>query len=97
MKANEIVVDVLGNTVNPDGSKYTQAQLAQDLSERAEKLGKKVIARAAINDRLKSENMRISTFIEMLDMLGYEVVARPKNGDRKTYVVEPGTDRRRVK
>lgn len=99
MKANEIIVEVLGNTVNPDGSAYTQTQLALELTEKAEMCGGKGVTRVALNDRLKNENMKISTFIEMLDMMGYEVVARPKGekDNRQTYVVEPGTDRKRVK
>lgn len=93
MKANEILIDVLKNTMNQDGSRYTQTQMAEELSEKA---GKKVTL-AAVNDRLKNENIKISNFIEMLDLMGYEVVARPKNDKRAEYVVEAGTDRKRVK
>ena len=95
MKANEIVVAVMKDkdTVMMGGKQYTQTQMAKDLSEKADK----PVSLAAVNDRLKNENMRISTFIEMLDLMGYEVVARPKNDKRDSYVVEAGTDRKRVK
>lgn len=93
MKANEILVAVMENTVMLDGKKYTQTQMAKDLSEKSEK----PVSLAAVNDRLKNENMKISNFIEMLDLMGYEVIARPKNDKRESYVVEPGTDRKRVK
>ena len=93
MKANEIIVAVMKDTMKQDGKPYTQTLLAEGLSEKAGK----VVSLAAVNDRLKNENMRISNFIEMLDLMGYEVVARPKNDKRNEYVVEPGTDRKRVK
>ena len=93
MKANEILVEVMKNTKKQDGSAYTQTRMAEELSERSGK----VVSLAAVNDRLKNENMKISNFIEMLDLMGYEVVARPKNDKRESYVVEPGTDRKRVK
>ena len=93
MKANEILIEVLKNTMNQDGSRYTQTQMAEGLSEKA---GKKVTL-AAVSDRLKNENIRISNFVEMLDLMGYEVVARPKGDKRAEYVVEPGTERKRVK
>ena len=93
MKANEILIEVMKNTVMQDGKKYNQTIMATQLSEKS---GKEV-TRAAVNDRLKNENIKISNFIEMLDLMGYEVVARPKNDKRAEYVVEPGTDRKRVK
>lgn len=93
MKANEIVVRVMENTTRQDGRPYTQTKMAEELTERSDKK----VTLAAVNDRLKNENMKISTFIEMLDLMGYEVVARPKNDKRESYVVEPGTDRKRVK
>ena len=93
MKANEILVEVMKNTMMQDGKQYTQTRMAEELSEKA---GKKV-SLAAVNDRLKNENMKISNFIEMLDLMGYEVVARPKADKRESYVVEAGTDRKRVK
>ena len=93
MKANEILVEVMKNTVTQDGKQYTQTRMAEELSDK----GDKVVTRAAVNDRLKNENIKISNFVEMLDLLGYEVVARPKNDKRAEYVVEAGTDRKRVK
>ena len=93
MKANEIIVDVMKNTMKQDGTAYTQTRMAEELSERSEKK----VTLAAVNDRLKNENMKISNFIEMLDLMGYEVIARPKNDKRAEYVVEAGTDRKRVK
>ena len=93
MKANEIVVRVMENTIRQDGRPYTQTKMAEELTERSDKK----VTLAAVNDRLKNENMKISTFIEMLDLMGYEVVARPKNDKRESYVVESGTDRKRVK
>lgn len=93
MKANEIIIRAMENTVMQDGKQYTQTRMADELSRQP---GKKVTL-AAVNDRLKNENMKISTFIEMLDVLGYEVVARPKNDKRESYLVEPGNDRKRVK
>lgn len=93
MKANEILVEVMKNTMKQDGTAYTQTRMAEELSEKAGK----TVSLAAVNDRLKNENMKISNFIEMLDLMGYEVVARPKNDKRESYVVEPGTERKRVK
>ncbi len=96
-KANEILVEVMKTTTKKDGAAYTQTKLAEELSENAVKRGEKKVSLAAVNDRLKNENMKISNFIEMLDLMGYEVVARPKEGKRAEYVVEAGTDRKRVK
>ena len=93
MKANEILVEVMKNTVMLDGKQYTQARMAEELSERSDKK----VTFSAVNERLKNTNMKISTFIEMLDLMGYEVVARPKNDKRAEYVVEAGTGRKRVK
>lgn len=95
MKVNEIILRAMENTMTQDGKKYTQTMVADILSERQ----CKKVSTAAVNDRLKSENMKISTIIEMLDVLGYEVVVKPKSDSdkRESYVVEPGTDRKRVK
>lgn len=93
MKANEIIVRVMENTLMQDGRQFNQTRMAEGLSE---KTGK-VVTPAAVNDRLKNENMKITNFIEMLDLMGYEVVVRPKNDKRESYVVDPGTDRKRVK
>ena len=93
MKANEILVEVMKNTMMLDGKQYTQTRMAEELSERSDKK----VTFSAVNERLKNTNMKISTFIEMLDLMGYEVVARPKNDKRAEYVVEAGTGRKRVK
>lgn len=93
MKANEIIVRVMENTMMQDGKQYTQTRMAEELSEKAGK----TVSVAAVNDRLKNENMKITNFIEMLDLMGYEVVARPKNDKRESYLVDPGTERKRVK
>lgn len=93
MKANEIVMAVMKNTTTQDAKPYNQTILTNALNE---KTGKQISV-SALNDRMRNENMKISNFIEMLDLMGYEVVARPKNDKRESYVVEPGTDRKRVK
>ena len=92
MKVNEIIVRVLENTMTQDGKKYTQSLLAEELSART---GKPVSV-AAVNDRLKNESMKTNSVIEMLDILGYELVIRPKKDSRETYVVEAGSGRKRV-
>lgn len=89
MKANEIIRNVMENTVTPDGKKITQAAMIEQINE---KYGQRVTP-AALSDRLKNENMKINTMIEMLDILGYEVVIRPKKDSRQTYVVERGEGR----
>ena len=89
MKVNEIIRDVMENTVAPDGKKITQAAMIEHINS---KYDQRVTA-AALSDRLKNENMKVNTVIEMLDLLGYEVVIRPKNDKRQTYVVERGEGR----
>lgn len=89
MKANEIIIDVIKNTVGPDGKKVTQVAMIDHINE---KYGQRVTP-AALSDRLKNENMKINTMIEMLDFLGYEVAIRPKKDNRQTYVVERGEGR----
>lgn len=89
MKINEIIVDVMKNTVGPDGKKITQVAMVEHINE---KFAQKVTP-AALNDRLKNENMKVNTIIEMLDLLGYEVAIRPKNDKRQIYVVDRGEGR----
>ena len=91
MKINEIVAAVLENTKTPGGNKFTQVMLAEALTE---KYGKKVSA-AAVWDRLKNENMRVTTAIEMLDILGYDIVVVPREKGREKYDVERGSLRER--
>lgn len=87
MKINEIISEVLKNTIKPDGRKKTQVDIAAALG----------VKQQHINDRLKNENMKINTAIEMLAEMGYEVVVRPAEpGDkRESYVVEKGGPRER--
>ena len=91
MKINEIVAAVLENTKTPGGNKFTQVMLAEALTE---KYGKKVSA-AAVWDRSKNENMRVTTAIEMLDILGYDIVVVPREKGREKYDVERGSLRER--
>ena len=82
MKINDIIADVLNNTAKPDGRKKTQTDIALALGVKPQ----------IINDRLKNENMKVNTAIEMLAELGYEVVVRPveDSDKRKIYTVEKG-------
>lgn len=91
MKINEIVAAVLESTKTPGGNKYTQVMLAEALTE---KYGKKTTA-AAVWDRLKNENMKVNTALEMLDILGYDIVVVPREKGRETYEVELGGKRER--
>lgn len=91
MKINEIVAEVLENTTTPGGNKFTQVMLADALTE---KYGKKTTP-AAVWDRLKNENMKVTTAIEMLDILGYDIVVVPREKGRETYEVERGGPRDR--
>ncbi len=85
MKINEIVIDVLKNTIKQDGRKKTQVDIANALG----------VKQQHINDRLKNENMKFNTAIEMLAEMGYEVVVRPSEASdkRASYVVEKGEAR----
>lgn len=89
MKINEIIRDVMENTVGPDGRKVTQVAMIEHINEKYSQS----VTQAAMSDRLKNENMKINNVIEMLDMLGYEVAIRPKNDKRQTYVVDRGEGR----
>ena len=89
MKINEIIRDVMENTVAPDGKKITQVAMMEHINEKYDQR----VTQAALSDRLKNENMKINTVIEMLDLLGYEVAIRPKNDKRQTYVVDRGEGR----
>ena len=92
MKINEIIREVLENTTTEYQKKYTQTMLAEKMSEKSGK----AVSLALVNDRLKTENMRVNTAIEMLDVLGYEMVVCPKSDKdpRKVYVVECGENNR---
>lgn len=95
MKINEIIINVMKNTTTIDGKTYSQTILAEKMTEKSVK----TVTLAATNDRLKTENMGISTAIEMLEVMGYEIVVRPKDAkdNRESYVVEAGYERKRVK
>ena len=80
MKINEIVAKVIETTLTQGGKKYTQKMIA-------DKLG---IKPQHISDRLKNENMKVNTAIEMLEMMGYDLMVVPRESSRETYVVEKG-------
>lgn len=89
MSINEIILEVMANTTNREGKKIRQVEIIEEI-ERV--FGLKV-TQAAFSDRLKNKNMKTNTVIEILDVLGYELVARPKKGDREEYVAERGEGR----
>lgn len=91
MKMNEIVAAVLESTKTPGGNRFTQVMLAEELTK---KYGKKVTP-AALNDRFKNENMKVNTALEMLDILGYDIVVVPREKGRDTYDVSRGDLRER--
>lgn len=91
MTINEIIYEILKNTQTMGGNKYTQVMLAEALTE---KTGKKVTP-AALSDRFKNENMKVNTAIEMLDILGYDLVVVPREKGRDKYDVELGGKRER--
>ena len=82
MKINEIISEVLNNTIKQDGRKKTQTDIATALGVKPQ----------IVNDRLKNENMKVNTAIEMLAEMGYEIVVRPAEASdkRESYVVEKG-------
>lgn len=86
MKINEIVIDVMANTAAPDGRKITQVSVMERVNEKYNQR----VTPAALSDRLKNENMRVNTALEMLDVMGYEIVVRPKKDGRREYIVERG-------
>lgn len=87
MRINEIILEVLKNTQKVDGRKKTQSDIAAALGVKPQ----------VVNDRLKNENMKVNTAIELLEEMGYEIVVKPKEyGDkRESYVVEKGGLRER--
>lgn len=89
MKVNEILVDVIENTMDEEGKKIRQVDVIERIKD---KFGLSV-SQAAFSDRLKNESMKTNTVIEILDVLGYELVIRPKKGNRQEYVVERGEGR----
>lgn len=90
MKINEIIANVIENTTNEEGKKIKQVEIVDRIKEKFDL----DVTPAALSDRLKNENMKVNTVIEILDVLGYEVAIRPKKGSRETYVVERGEKRK---
>jgi hypothetical protein len=90
MTINDIIADVMKNTTNEEGSPIKQVEVIERIKE---KFGLSV-TQAAFSDRLKNNNMKTNTVIEILDVLGYELVARPKKGSRQEYVAERGEGRK---
>ena len=89
MNINEILLEVIANTTNEEGKKIRQVEII----ERIERNFGLKVTQAAFSDRLKNKNMKTNTVIEILDVLGYELVARPKKGGRQEYVAERGEGR----
>ncbi|MBQ6906226.1 MAG: hypothetical protein IJN75_04320 [Clostridia bacterium] len=89
MSINEIILDVIENTTNEEGKRIRQVEIIERIKD---KFGLEVSS-AAFSDRLKNKSMKTNTVIEILDVLGYELVARPKKGDRREYVAERGEGR----
>ncbi len=91
MTINEIILEVIANTTNEEGKTIRQVEIIERIAERFHL----EVTQAAFSDRLKNKNMKTNTVIEILDVLGYELVARPKKGGRKEYVAERGEGRGR--
>lgn len=89
MVINDIIADVMENTTNEEGARIKQVEIIDRIQER---FGVKVTS-AAFSDRLKNKNMKTNTVIEILDVLGYELVVRPKKGSRQEYIAERGEGR----
>lgn len=80
MKINEIVAKVIETTLTQGGKKYTQSLIAEELHVKPQH----------ISDRLKNENMKVNTAIEMLNLMGYDLVVVPRESGRESYLVEKG-------
>ena len=91
MTINDIIIEVLKDTVNEEGKKIKQ----NEVMERIETKFGVTVSQQAFSDRLKNNNMKFNTAIEILDVLGYELVARPKKGSRQEYVAERGEGRKK--
>ena len=91
MVINEIIIDVMKNTTNEEGSRIKQVEVIERIKERFDL----DVTSAAFSDRLKNTSMKTNTAIEILDVLGYELVVRPKKGSRQEYIVERGEARKR--
>ena len=89
MVINEILKDVIKNTTNEEGKVIRQTDVIERIKEKFDL----DVTQAAFSDRLKNKNMKTNTVIEILDVLGYELVVRPKKGSRQEYVAERGEGR----
>lgn len=89
MTINDIIIEVLKDTVNEEGKKIKQNEVMERIET---KFGVK-LSQQAFSDRLKNKNMKVNSVIEILDVLGYELVARPKKGSRQEYIAERGEGR----
>ena len=90
MTINEILIDVMENTVNEEGKVIRQVEIIDRIKDKFQL----DVTPAAFSDRLKNKNMKTNTVIEILDVLGYELIARPKKGNRQEYTLERGEGRK---
>lgn len=89
MTINDIIIEVMKNTTNEEGTPIKQVEVIERIREKFNLS----VTQAAFSDRLKNKNMKTNTVIEILDVLGYELVLRPKKGNRQEYVAERGEGR----
>jgi hypothetical protein len=89
MNINDIILDVIANTTNEEGKPIRQVEIIERIKDKFQL----DVTQAAFSDRLKNKNMKTNTVIEILDVLGYELVARPKKGGRQEYIAERGEGR----
>lgn len=90
MTINDIITDVMKNTTNEEGQPIKQIEVIERIKEKFDLS----VSQAAFSDRLKNKSMKTNTVIEILDVLGYELVVRPKKGSRQEYIVERGEGRK---
>ena len=89
MTINDIIIEVMKNTTNEEGTPIKQVEVIDRIKEKFSLS----VTPAAFSDRLKNKNMKTNTVIEILDVLGYELVVRPKKGNRQEYAAERGEGR----
>ena len=89
MTINDIIIEVMKNTTNEEGTPIKQVEVIERIKEKFNLS----VTQAAFSDRLKNKNMKTNTVIEILDVLGYELVVRPKKGNRQEYAAERGEGR----
>lgn len=90
-KINEIIRAVFATSVTEGGNKMKWVDVAAKIEEKT----KKAVSPAALSDRLKNERMTVNSAIEMLNAMGYDLVAVPREKNRESYIVEPGGERER--